>query len=156
MGVIRVPKYCRYRFEARPASHTASLQEGGWGTTLSATRNICFCVESWWILNSCLLFQEREYSSLTLVARPNNCNHRTQLFAWCVIILCSVLNNNNNKKSRTPISCLHECNSRHLDNVLPFTWNPTLELKNSAFNVGVFFIMCTFSNMTQGVAPQTY
>ena len=152
---MRVLKCCRCRFEARPASHTPSLQ-GGWGTALPATLNICFCGESWWILNSCLLFQEREYSSLTLVAQPNNCNHRTQLFAWCVIILCSVLNNNNKKKSRAPISCLHECNSRHLDNLYCHLHEtPLWNLKILRLMWFFFPIMCTFSSMTQGAAPQT-
>ena len=152
MGVIRVLKCCRYRFEARPASHTASLQEGDWGTALSATRNICFCVESWWILNSCLLFQEREYSSLTLVAQPDNCNHRTQLFAWCVIILCSVPNNNN-KKSSARSSCLHECNSRHLDNLYCHLHETQLWNLKILLLIRFFFIMCAFSNMTQSAAP---
>jgi hypothetical protein len=83
-------------------------------TALPPTRNICFCIESWWILNSCLLFQEREYSSLTLVAQPNNCNHVTQLFAWCDHFMCS---SEKKKKAKAPISCLHECNSRHLGNL---------------------------------------
>ena len=87
-------------------NHTAIIEEGGWGTALSATRNICFCIESWWILNSCLLFQEHEYSSLTLVAQPNNCNHRTQLFAWCVFILCSFL-----KEKKKPELLLAACTS---------------------------------------------
>jgi hypothetical protein len=51
----------------------------------------------------------RASPSLTSVDQPNNCNHGTQLFAWCAIVLGAVLKK---KKREFPLAVSHECKSR--------------------------------------------
>lgn len=46
------------------------------------------------------------------------------------------------KKARAPISCLHECNSWHLDNLyFHLHETPLWNLKNSTFSVCVFLLL---------------